>query len=44
MAGSLVGAYATANNGTGTTPAYFSRWRYRGIAQEIDTNTFVPSW
>ncbi|KAJ7019238.1 xylosidase : arabinofuranosidase [Mycena alexandri] len=41
--GALVGAYATANNGTGTTPAYISRWRYTGIAQQIDNNTFVPS-
>ncbi|KAJ7167820.1 xylosidase : arabinofuranosidase [Mycena filopes] len=41
--GALVGAYATANNGTGTTPAYISRWRYTGIAQQIDNDTFVPS-
>ncbi|KAJ6533433.1 xylosidase : arabinofuranosidase [Mycena vulgaris] len=41
--GALVGAYATANNGTGTTPAYISRWRYTGLAQRIDNNTFVPS-
>jgi hypothetical protein len=44
MTGALVGAYATANNGTGTTLAYISRWRYTGIAQQIDNNTFVPSW
>jgi hypothetical protein len=43
MTGALVGAYATANNGTGTAPAYISRWRYTGIAQQIDNNTFVPS-
>ncbi|KAJ7027070.1 xylosidase : arabinofuranosidase [Mycena alexandri] len=42
--GALVGAYATANNGTGATPAYISRWRYTGIAQQIDNKTFVPSW
>ncbi|KAI9793413.1 MAG: hypothetical protein M1816_000305 [Peltula sp. TS41687] len=33
--GSLVGAYATSNGGNGTTPAYISRWRYRGIAQRV---------
>ncbi|KAJ7469966.1 xylosidase : arabinofuranosidase [Mycena galericulata] len=42
--GALVGAYATANNGTGNTPVYISRWRYTGIAQQIDNSTFVPSW
>jgi hypothetical protein len=42
--GAALGAYVTANNGTGTTPAYISRWRYIGIAQQIDANTFVPSW
>ncbi|KAJ7105345.1 hypothetical protein C8R44DRAFT_886817 [Mycena epipterygia] len=40
----LVGAYATANNGSGTTPAYISHWRYTGIAQQIDNDSFVPSW
>ncbi|KAF1361194.1 Arabinanase/levansucrase/invertase [Lizonia empirigonia] len=24
--GTIIGVYATSNNGTGTTPAYFSRW------------------
>ncbi|KAF7358281.1 Xylosidase: arabinofuranosidase protein [Mycena venus] len=43
-AGAALGAYVTANNGTSTTPAYISRWRYTGIAQQIDNNTFVPSW
>ncbi|KAK7045054.1 Xylosidase: arabinofuranosidase protein [Favolaschia claudopus] len=42
--GTLLGAYATANNGTGTTPAFISSWRYTGIAQKIDNHTFVPSW
>ncbi|KAJ7825835.1 xylosidase : arabinofuranosidase [Mycena olivaceomarginata] len=28
--GAALGAYVTANNGTGTTPAYISRWRYTG--------------
>ncbi|KAJ7615909.1 xylosidase : arabinofuranosidase [Roridomyces roridus] len=41
--GTIAGAYATANNGTGTTPAYISSWRYTGIAQKIDNDTFVPS-
>ncbi|KFY39414.1 hypothetical protein V495_05949, partial [Pseudogymnoascus sp. VKM F-4514 (FW-929)] len=33
--GTLVGAYATNNNGNGTASAYLSRWRYTPIAQKI---------
>ncbi|KAF5863947.1 hypothetical protein ETB97_009054 [Aspergillus alliaceus] len=33
--GSLVGVYATNNGGSGATPSYISRWRYRGIGQAI---------
>ncbi|RYP49080.1 hypothetical protein DL768_005138 [Monosporascus sp. mg162] len=48
--GSLVGAYATCNgagSGVDCPPggsAYFSRWRYTGIAQHISANERVPSW
>jgi len=41
--GSLVGAYATNNNGTGTAPAYVSNWRYQGLAQGVDNGVFIPS-
>ncbi|KAL4886901.1 glycosyl hydrolase [Aspergillus karnatakaensis] len=40
--GSLVGIYATNNNGTGETPSYWSRWRYRPVSQEIDEGEFAP--
>ncbi|PNS15955.1 hypothetical protein CAC42_4356 [Sphaceloma murrayae] len=40
--GTLVGAYASSNGGGGTTPAYISRWRYRGDAQKIDSDRIVP--
>ncbi|PVH83907.1 glycoside hydrolase family 43 protein [Cadophora sp. DSE1049] len=39
--GTLVGAYATSNGGKGTTPAYFGRWRYTPVAQEIEEGEFV---
>jgi hypothetical protein len=39
--GALVGVYATSNGGNGTTPAYFSKWRYNSIAQEIGNGDFV---
>ncbi|KAF7323956.1 Xylosidase: arabinofuranosidase protein [Mycena kentingensis (nom. inval.)] len=42
--GTLLGAYATSNEGPGTTPVYVSRWRYTGVAQKIDNDTFVPSY
>ena len=48
--GSLIGAYATCN-GLGATNAscppggygYFSRWRYFGLAQEIDFDEYAPA-
>lgn len=33
--GTLVGAYATSNGGTGATEAYIGRWRYQGKGQDI---------
>lgn len=39
--GTLVGAYSTSNGGDGKTPAYFSRWRYTPVAQQIDFDEFV---
>ncbi|KAH6695505.1 xylosidase/arabinosidase [Plectosphaerella plurivora] len=41
--GSLLGAYATNNGGKGTTPAYFSRWRYLPVAQQIGPDEFDPA-
>ncbi|KAJ9130760.1 Xylosidase [Pleurostoma richardsiae] len=41
--GTLIGAYATSNGGNGTTPAYFSRWRYTPMAQEISAGEFVST-
>ncbi|KAF2182965.1 glycoside hydrolase family 43 protein [Zopfia rhizophila CBS 207.26] len=41
--GSLVGVYATSNNGSGTTESYISRWRYTGDGQKIDYNRIVES-
>lgn len=41
--GTLIGAYATSNGGNGTTPAYFSRWRYTPVAQAIGDEEFVPA-
>ncbi|KAI9162971.1 Non-reducing end alpha-L-arabinofuranosidase BoGH43A [Paramyrothecium foliicola] len=40
--GTILGAYATNNGGEGTTPAYFSKWRYTPVAQKIDHDTVVP--
>ncbi|KAH8781116.1 xylosidase : arabinofuranosidase [Diaporthe sp. PMI_573] len=34
--GTLIGAYATSNGGTGSSPAYVSRWRYQGVEQKIE--------
>ncbi|KAH7183932.1 glycosyl hydrolase [Fusarium oxysporum] len=33
--GTIVGVFATKNGGKGKTPAYFSRWRYTAVAQEV---------
>ncbi|KAJ6099291.1 hypothetical protein N7467_000826 [Penicillium canescens] len=41
--GSLVGVYATTNNGKGSTKSYISRWRYFGLAQEIGNGDLVHS-
>ncbi|KAL6918615.1 hypothetical protein FSHL1_010041 [Fusarium sambucinum] len=41
--GTVVGVFATKNGGKGSTPAYFSRWRYTAISQEIDEGRFVPA-
>ncbi|RAL00375.1 glycoside hydrolase family 43 protein [Aspergillus ibericus CBS 121593] len=41
--GSPVGAYTTTNGGSGSTPAYLSRWRYEGQGQKIDYDWIVPS-
>ena len=35
-------SYATNNGGEGSTPAYFSRWRYTPIAQEIEAGVYKP--
>ncbi|KAK4547115.1 hypothetical protein LTR36_001336 [Oleoguttula mirabilis] len=48
--GALLGAYATCNGAgaSGQTrcpsggDAYFSRWRYTGVAQEVDFDQYVP--
>ncbi|KAJ4989904.1 xylosidase : arabinofuranosidase [Stagonosporopsis vannaccii] len=41
--GTIIGAFATSNNGTGNTPAYFSRWRYTPKKQAIAANIFIPA-
>ncbi|KAH7378678.1 glycosyl hydrolase [Pyrenochaeta sp. MPI-SDFR-AT-0127] len=41
--GTLVGAFATSNGGTGATPAYFSRWRYTPKEQAITEKEFIPA-
>jgi beta-xylosidase len=41
--GTLVGVYATSNGGKGSTESYISRWRYEGLAQEVDNGVLVPS-
>lgn len=33
--GTIIGAYASSNAGAGTTPAFFRRWRYTPIAQQV---------
>lgn len=39
--GTLLGVYATSNGGNGSTPAYFGRWRYNPIAQEIAEGEYL---
>ncbi|KAL2824873.1 glycosyl hydrolase [Aspergillus cavernicola] len=34
--GVLLGAYATSNGGSGSTPAYITGWRYEGRGQKIE--------
>ncbi|KAJ0109477.1 hypothetical protein J7T55_000402 [Diaporthe amygdali] len=41
--GTLIGAYATSNGGTGNLPAYLSRWRYQGLGQKIGPDDYVAS-
>ena len=41
--GTIMGAFNTNNGGNGTTPAYFSRWRYTPISQKIEENVYVPA-
>ncbi|KFY86582.1 hypothetical protein V500_07513 [Pseudogymnoascus sp. VKM F-4518 (FW-2643)] len=42
--GTLVGAYAMNNNGTGTANAYPSRWRYTPLAQKLaDGGVYVDA-
>jgi hypothetical protein len=41
--GTLVGVYATSNGGKGATESYISRWRYEGLAQEVDNGVLAPS-
>ena len=36
LIGVLLGIYATSNGGNGTTPAYFSDWKYNPIEQFRD--------
>ncbi|RAO67419.1 uncharacterized protein BHQ10_003431 [Talaromyces amestolkiae] len=33
--GTLLGAYATSNEGSGSTPAYITQWQYEGQGQKI---------
>lgn len=39
--GTLLGVYATNNGGNGSTSAYFGRWRYDPVAQEISAGDFI---
>lgn len=41
LIGTLVGIYATNNNGTGQTTSDWTRWRYKPVAQEVDEREFV---
>ncbi|RKK93116.1 hypothetical protein BFJ68_g15681 [Fusarium oxysporum] len=41
--GTIVGVFATKNGGKGKTPAYFSRWRYTAVSQEVGEGRFVPA-
>lgn len=41
--GTLLGVYATNNGGNGSTPAYFGRWRYDPVAQEIAEGEFIAA-
>ncbi|KAK7418730.1 hypothetical protein QQX98_003748 [Neonectria punicea] len=40
--GTVLGAYTTSNGGNGKTPAFFSRWRYTPLAQEIADGEPIP--
>ncbi|KAH8426819.1 uncharacterized protein LDX57_004549 [Aspergillus melleus] len=40
--GTLLAAYNTNNNGTGTAKAWISRWRYVPLAQEVARGVFEP--
>ncbi|KAL2816725.1 xylosidase : arabinofuranosidase [Aspergillus granulosus] len=40
--GALLGVYATANGGNGTTEAYVSRWRYTPQGQVVDYAVVIP--
>lgn len=40
--GALIGVFATKNGGSGTALSYFSRWRYTGVAQQIDFDEYSP--
>lgn len=42
-AGTIIGVFATSNNGTGTTPAYFSRWRYTPEKQAVAADEYLPA-
>ncbi|CAH0018943.1 unnamed protein product [Clonostachys rhizophaga] len=40
--GTLLGVFAASNGGTGKTAAYFSRWRYHPLKQEVESGVFLP--
>ncbi|KAI9045536.1 xylosidase : arabinofuranosidase [Aspergillus affinis] len=40
--GTLLSAYNTNNNGSGTAKAWISRWRYLSLAQEVAKGVFEP--
>ncbi|KFY16288.1 hypothetical protein V492_01444 [Pseudogymnoascus sp. VKM F-4246] len=39
--GTLVGAYATTNDGMGSTKAYLGRWRYTPLKQKVGEGVYV---
>ncbi|RAL13103.1 uncharacterized protein BO97DRAFT_450470 [Aspergillus homomorphus CBS 101889] len=41
--GTLLGVYTTSNGRRGTTPSYWSDWRYVPVAQEIDNGVYVDA-